>query len=40
MSSSGAVSEVRLVKTPAGKSKGYAFVEFEDREAAAEAIAR
>lgn len=32
MSSSGTIAEVRLVKHPTGKSKGYAFVEFEVKE--------
>lgn len=32
--------QVRLVKTPAGKSKGFAFVEFSQRQSALEAIAR
>lgn len=40
MATSGAVTEVRLVKTPAGKSKGFAFVEFEARAAAEAALAR
>ena len=29
MSKSGKVVEVRLIKNPAGKSKGFAYVEFE-----------
>jgi len=40
MAASGPVLEVRLVKTPAGKSKGFAFVEFDSRGAAEGAIAR
>jgi len=40
MSSSGTVVEVRLVKHPTGKSKGYAFVEFEKKEDAEGAKAR
>ncbi len=34
MSKSGNVVEVRLVKNPAGKSKGFAYVEFEMENAA------
>ena len=40
MSSSGHVVEVRLVKHPNGKSKGFAFVEFETVESAASALKR
>jgi hypothetical protein len=40
MSSSGHVVEVRLVKHPNGKSKGFAFVEFETVESAAGALKR
>ena len=40
MVSSGPIVEVRLIKKPDGKSKGYAFVEFEARESAAAALAR
>merc|ERR1712228_838057 len=34
MVSSGPIVEVRLIKKPDGKSKGYAFVEFEHRDSA------
>merc|ERR1711978_621965 len=34
------MGEVRLIKKPDGKSKGYAFVEFEDRDSAVAALAR
>ena len=40
MASSGTIVEVRLIKKPDGKSKGYAFVEFEDRDSAVAALAR
>jgi len=40
MSSSGAVTEVRLVKHATGKSKGYAFVEFESVSSAKSALGR
>lgn len=40
MSSSGNVIEVRLVKNPTGKSKGYAFVEFESQNEAKLALER
>jgi len=40
MSSSGSVVEVRLVKNPTGKSKGYAFVEFEAQSYAKLALGR
>merc|ERR1719225_1432247 len=40
MASSGPIVEVRLIKKPDGKSKGYAFVEFEDRDSAVAALAR
>lgn len=40
MSSSGEVLEVRLVKNYAGKSKGFAYVEFDSRASAQEALAR
>merc|ERR1712112_299639 len=38
--SSGSIVEVRLIKKPDGKSKGYAFVEFEARDSAVAALAR
>ncbi|TRY70053.1 hypothetical protein TCAL_04845 [Tigriopus californicus] len=40
MSSSGKVVDVRLVKNYAGKSKGFAYVEFHSRSSAQEALAR
>ena len=40
MVSSGPIVEVRLIKKPDGKSKGYAFVEFEHRDSAVAALAR
>ena len=40
MVSSGPIAEVRLIKKPDGKSKGYAFVEFEGRDSAVAALAR
>merc|ERR1719184_221168 len=40
MLSSGPIVEVRLIKKPDGKSKGYAFVEFEARDSAVAALAR
>merc|ERR1712130_945253 len=40
MVSSGPIVEVRLIKKPDGKSKGYAFVEFEARDSAVAALAR
>jgi RNA recognition motif-containing protein len=40
LGSSGPVVEVRLVKHPNGKSKGFAFVEFETRSAALAALKR
>ena len=40
MQGSGKILELRLVKTPAGRSKGFAFVEFQDSAGAANAMKR
>ncbi len=40
LESSGEISELRLVKTPAGKSKGFAYVEFTSRSSVDAALAR
>jgi len=40
MSKSGPIAEVRLAHHVSGKSKGFAFVEYESKEAAAEALKR
>lgn len=40
MSTSGAISEVRLAHHVTGKSKGFAFVEYESKESAAEVLKR
>jgi RNA recognition motif-containing protein len=40
MEKSGTVNEVRLIKTPAGRSKGFAYIEFSTAEEAKKALLR
>lgn len=40
LGSSGAIKEVRLVKNPKGTSRGFAYVEFENKASVAKALAR